>query len=245
MNNHLFKQQCLIVEGNVGAGKSTFLKILQKYFAVQTVFEPLYRWQHVVGDENLLDKFYKDTTRWAYTFQSYAFITRVLEQKINAEKNTTPVQILERSVYTDRYCFAKNCFEMGTISPLEWELYQEWFSWLVDNYTTKPDGFIYLQTDPQVCFDRMKNRNRTEENAIPLDYIQKLHNKHEEWLIKKNGVVPYIANTPVLVLECNEDFENNIVQQQLHVEKIAKFFKLEHCLIANHVTKEIEISCKK
>ena len=48
-----------IVEGNIGAGKSTFLKIIQKHLDVQVVFEPHEKWQKVIDGQNLLDKFYK------------------------------------------------------------------------------------------------------------------------------------------------------------------------------------------
>ena len=115
-------------EGNIGAGKSTFLNILRQNLEVDIIFEPTDKWQNIGTGGNLLDLFYKDTKRWAYTFQSYAFITRVesvLEhQAKSANKN---VQILERSVYCDRYCFAKNCFEHGNMSALEWQIYKEWF----------------------------------------------------------------------------------------------------------------------
>lgn len=217
-------QKCFILEGNIGAGKSTFLRIVKDRLAVQPVFEPCEKWQKVGGTENLLEKFYADTPRWAYTFQSYAFITRVLEQLEHAKKNTLGAQVLERSVYSDRYCFAKNCFELGTLSLLEWKLYQEWFNWLVDNYAIKPDGFIYLRTDPTVCFERLLKRNRKEEAAVPLSYLELLHNKHEDWLIKKEGVAEYITKTPVLVLECNADFEHDEQEQARHMAKIASFF---------------------
>lgn len=221
-------QKCFIVEGNIGAGKSTFLKIVQNYLNAQIVFEPHEKWQKVGGTENLLEKFYTDTSRWAYTFQSYAFITRVIEQEEHAKKNPFSVQVLERSVYSDRYCFAKNCFEMGTMTALEWKLYQEWFSWLVDNYTVKPDGFIYLHTDPIVCFQRLLKRNRKEEASVPLSYLEKLHEKHEDWLMKKKDVAPYIKKTPVLVLECNNDFEHSKQEQEKHMQKISSFFDVSY-----------------
>lgn len=224
---HPTQQKCFIVEGNIGAGKSTFLRKLQEYLNVQMVFEPHEQWQRVGGTENLLEKFYNDTTRWAYTFQTFAFVTRVMEQEKHAAVNQFPVQILERSVYSDRYCFARNCFELGTMNALEWKLYQEWFGWLVDNYTKKPDGFIYLRTDPNVCFERIVKRSRHEEAAVPLEYIQKLHDKHEDWLIHKKDVAPYLQETPVLVLDCNNEFENNHAEMENHVEKIASFM-MEH-----------------
>lgn len=220
------KQRCLIVEGNIGAGKSTFLAMLGRYLNTQLVFEPHEQWQNV-GDENLLDHFYKDTQRWAYTFQSYAFVTRVKAQEEHSKINTRPLQILERSVFSDRYCFARNSFDLGYMSSLEWQLYQEWFSWLVDSYTTKPDAFIYLRTDPTVCYERLVKRNRSEEKNVPLDYIQLLHKKHEDWLLHKKDVAPYLQNVPVLVLECNNDFEHSIAEQHKHIKSIVQFIEKE------------------
>jgi len=213
---------CLILEGNIGAGKSTFLKIIENNFDVEVVYEPHEQWQNVAG-ENLLDKFYKDTSRWSYSFQTYAFVTRVVQQEQYAQTSSYPVHILERSVYSDRYCFAKNCYEMGVMSALEWKLYQEWFEWLVYNYTQKPHGFIYLKTDPEVCYQRLLKRNRSEESTVDLEYLKMLHEKHENWLIKKKNVASYLKNVPVLELECNKDFQHDVVQQQKHLDTIERF----------------------
>lgn len=218
------KSKVLIVEGNIGAGKSTFLQMIKNYFDVQIIYEPDKKWQNVGDGENLLDMFYKDTKRWAYTFQTYAFVTRVVEQEQYALRYPGAVQIVERSVYADRYCFARNCYEMGTMSKLEWRLYQEWFSWLVDSYTTKPAGFIYLQVDPQVCYQRMLKRSRSAESAVPLEYLKMLHMRHEEWLVQKHEVSPVIKDVPVLVLNCNVDFEHQKAEQEKHIARIAEFF---------------------
>lgn len=218
----------LIIEGNIGAGKSTFLKIVNTFLDVEPVFEPHEKWQKVGGDQNLLDTFYKDIKRWSYTFQSYAFVTRVMEQEQAALRAASNVLVLERSVYSDRYCFAKNCFEMGLMSSLEWALYQEWFAWLVENYTPKPHGFIYLQTDPDICFNRLQKRNRSEESAVPLSYLEKLHEKHESWLIKKDAIAAYLHDVPVLRLECNKDFEHDLEEQEKHIKAIAEFFDVQH-----------------
>ncbi|MBT3455783.1 deoxynucleoside kinase [bacterium] len=223
-------KKCLIVEGNVGAGKSTFLSVVGKHINAQIVYEPHDKWQNVGDSGNLLENFYKDTPRWAYTFQSYAFITRILEQKIMAEKSHSPVQVLERSVHTDRYCFAKNCYEMGTMSALEWELYRGWFEWLAEGYSVKPDGFIYLQTNPKTCYKRLVKRNRSEESLVPISYLEKLHDKHEQWLVEKNNVADSIKNVPVLILQCDKEFENNELEQKEHVEKIMDFFNLAELL---------------
>jgi len=232
----------LVVEGNIGAGKSTFLQLLNKHLVIDPVFEPHERWQNVGGGENLLEKFYTDIRRWAYTFQTYAFVTRVLEQEKHLHKCVSGVQVLERSVYSDRYCFAKNCYEMGVMQPLEWKLYSDWFTWLVDGYATKPTGFIYLQTDPSVCYERLRKRNRHEEASVPLDYLKRLHEKHEDWLIKRTELVDYLADIPVVTLPCNLDFENNKDELEKHLETIVKRFKLEYRLINNHEESEQTVS---
>jgi len=74
-------RQVFVIEGNIGAGKSTFLRLLDQRLQIDPVFEPHDKWQNVGDGENLLEKFYTDIRRWAYTFQTYAFVTRVLEQE--------------------------------------------------------------------------------------------------------------------------------------------------------------------
>ena len=226
-----------MVEGNIGAGKSTFLRLIEKYLPVQIVYEPVDQWQQVAAGENLLERFYKDTKRWAYTFQSYAFITRVMEQQKKAIESRHGLQILERSVYSDRYCFAKNCFEMGTMSPLEWSLYQEWFDWLIENYVQKPDGFIYLRTSPEKSYERLKKRARSEEKVVPLEYLTLLHEKHEQWLISKESIAKSLVDVPVLVIEADKEFENYPAQMEAYVAQIAEFIDIKIPSLATHSAK--------
>jgi deoxyadenosine/deoxycytidine kinase len=230
-------QNIFILEGNIGAGKSTFLALIKEALPVQIVYEPVAQWQNVGAGENVLKKFYQDTQRWAYTFQSYAFITRIIEQKEYAKINTFDVQVLERSVYSDRYCFAKNCYEMGTMSSLEWSLYQQWFEWLVGNYVARPTGFIYLQTNPTICYERLTKRARSEEVGVSFEYLRLLHEKHEAWLIEKKDILSALHDVPVLVLNCDEDFENNLEVMNRFKDQIKNFinkhsFKQAASLIA-------------
>src|SRR5579885_483496 len=221
------RPRSFIIEGNIGAGKSTFVRLMQKHLDVHTVFEPHDKWQNVGGSgENLLERFYTDSQRWAYTFQSYAFITRVVLQEEQARLYPDAIHILERSVFSDRYCFAKNSFEMGLMNALEWKLYQEWFTWLVDNYVPRPDGFIYLQTDPEICYQRLLKRGRQEEAAVAKEYLQALHKKHEDWLIAKEGIAPMLQDVPVLVLSCNNDFEHSEQELSKHVTAVQNFIDM-------------------
>jgi deoxyadenosine/deoxycytidine kinase len=219
-------KKTLMLEGNIGSGKSTFLNTIQNHLPdITVVLEPTAQWQKLEGG-NLLDLFYRDTPRWAYTFQSFAFISRIKSQKdaFKAAPATQPL-ILERSIYCDRYCFAKNCFESGTMTALEWNLYTEWFSWLAEDTSIRPDGFIYLKATPQTCYQRLLKRNRSEEAGVSLHYLETLHNKHEDWLTHKKEVSKAIANVPVLTLDCNQEFETNEKVQEIFVEKIKEFIE--------------------
>jgi deoxyadenosine/deoxycytidine kinase len=211
------------LEGNIGAGKSTFLKLVERALVAQTIFEPHEKWQYV-GGENLLERFYADGHRWAYTFQTYAFVTRVMEQEAHARKSLFPLQILERSVFSDRYCFAKNAFEQGLMNALEWKLYQEWFSWLVEGYVAQPAGFIYLRTSPDICYERLKKRNRSEERNVTIEYLNTIHIKHEHWLIKRLDISSVEEQVPVLVLSVDKDFEHDQDEQLRLMVEIADFF---------------------
>lgn len=227
----LNRPPCFIIEGNIGAGKSTLVGLIENELPVKVVFEPHAQWQAVGGTENLLERFYKETERWAYTFQTYAFVTRVREQEKYAKEYPHFPQVLERSVYSDRYCFAKNCFESGSMNNLEWQLYQEWFSWLVDAYTPVPDGFIYLEADPEVCYKRLLKRDRHEEAGVPLSYLESLHAKHTQWLVEKQGISPRLAQVPVLRLNGNVDFEHNASERTKILHALRAFIsnaQLEH-----------------
>lgn len=62
---------------------------------------------------------------------------------------------------------------------------------------------VYLQTTPEVVYERMKQRGRSEETSVSLDYLKQLHDLHENWLI--HGVRHRPA--PVLVLNADLDIE--------------------------------------
>jgi|GEM_PF-178859 len=223
MNQEKLLPSTLIIEGNVGAGKSTLLKMIDRYLNTQIIFEPHERWQNINGD-NLLNHFYKNTSRWAYTFQCYAFITRVWEQQQAAKNSFSDIHILERSVYSDRYCFTNVLYANGNISDLEWSLYKEWWAWVVQEHVPEPTGFIYLKVDPELCYERIKKRSRSEESEVPYSYIKQLHDRHNNWLIEKQDVLPSLHKVPVLVIDGNEEFETNENKQQEIIEAIIKFF---------------------
>lgn len=98
------------IEGNIGSGKSTLLKLIKNQVkGAKVYFEPVVNWQAIKQNPklNLLEAFYKDPTRWAYTFQQYAHYSRLKSWiKIDVEGLT----FTERSMLSDREVFATNSF---------------------------------------------------------------------------------------------------------------------------------------
>jgi deoxyadenosine/deoxycytidine kinase len=200
------------LEGNVGTGKSTFLKHLEDS-KLQVMYEPVDQWMNMLNSngKNLLEEFYGDQQRYAYTFQSIAFRTRVKNLE-NCEKNT----IVERSIFTDANVFAKTCYEKGMMNDIEWEDYKDWFGWLANTFNIKPNGYIYLQASPNVSNERIKKRSRCGEETIPFDYLTELHRKHEEWLLNEDNV---------LILNVDENFENNPKKIEEMLIKVRNFIE--------------------
>jgi len=188
----------LCVEGNISAGKSTFLsQIIEgsvplKDAGTSIVLEPVDKWQRVEGcvrqastvgnTYNLLDKFYEDPHRFAYTFQHYVFMTRHL-QEIQSRGTSMSLRIMERSVFSDRMVFVESVYEKGWMTDFELSLFNGWYDPIVKvSPNLVPEGFIYLRTTAETCMRRLKVRARGEEVGIELEYLQTLHEKHEGWL---------------------------------------------------------------
>ncbi|XP_059261800.1 deoxyguanosine kinase, mitochondrial isoform X1 [Mustela nigripes] len=235
----------LSIEGNIAVGKSTFVKLLTKTYPEWHIApEPVATWQSVqaAGTRkaftaqslgNLLDMMYQEPARWSYTFQTFSFMSRLKvqlepfpEKLLKAKK---AVQVFERSVYSDRYIFAKNLFENGSLSDIEWYIYQDWHSFLLQEFASqlRLHGFIYLQATPQVCLKRLHQRARKEEKGVELAYLEQLHGQHEAWLVHKTTELHFEAllNIPVLVLDVNEDFSEEVTKQEELMKKVNTFVK--------------------
>ena len=172
----------ILFEGNIAAGKSTVGRRLAASELFAFVEEPVGAWQGEF-EENLLDLFYRDTNRWAFTFQLAAFTTRAKTWTEVLAMTDHRNVVLERSIYCDRYVFAKNCYQSGLMKKTEWQLYCKLWDWLESNWCAEPDKIVYLRTPAEVCLERIEARGRAEETTIPIEYLRDLERLHDEWLV--------------------------------------------------------------
>ncbi|XP_075882080.1 deoxycytidine kinase 2-like isoform X2 [Nelusetta ayraudi] len=236
------------IEGNIAVGKSTLARILQSACPDwEVVAEPLSKWQNIEttsskGSDsqpaatisNLLQMMYQDPQRWSYTFQTYSCMSRLRTQLLPPpdhllDSDGTPVQVYERSVYSDRYVFALNLFELDSINSTEWAIYQDWHSLLVEHFgrLVELEGIVYLRAPPELCMQRLQHRGRSEELGVELDYLDKLHNQHEKWLVERSTELHFekLKHVPVLQLDASLDFQNDPDIREQFIQKMRNFFE--------------------
>lgn len=200
------KRLTFCVEGNISVGKTTFLQrianeTLELQDLVEIVPEPIDKWQDIGPDHfNILDAFYAEPERYAYTFQNYVFVTRVMQEK-ESSSGLKPLRLMERSVFSDRMVFVRAVHEANWMNEMEISIYDSWFDPVVSSLPGLiPDAFIYLRASPDTCHKRMMLRKRTEEGGVSLEYLRDLHEKHESWLFPSqsgNHGTLSISNPPV------------------------------------------------
>ncbi|XP_010256479.1 PREDICTED: uncharacterized protein LOC104596850 [Nelumbo nucifera] len=218
------KRLTFCVEGNISVGKTTFLQrianeTLELRDLVEVVPEPISKWQDVGPDHfNILDAFYAEPQRYAYTFQNYVFVTRVMQERESAG-GVKPLRLMERSVFSDRMVFVRAVHEANWMNEMEISIYDSWFDPVVSCLPGLiPDGFIYLRASPDTCHKRMLLRKRAEEGGVTLDYLRDLHEKHDSWLFPFQSGNHGILSVSQLPLRMDSSLHPDIRDRVFYLE---------------------------
>uniref|UniRef100_A0A6C0I3G0 Deoxynucleoside kinase domain-containing protein n=1 Tax=viral metagenome TaxID=1070528 RepID=A0A6C0I3G0_9ZZZZ len=178
------------LEGNIGAGKSTLLESLKGEFdpTILILQEPVDIWTSIrdpATDETVIQCFYRDPAKYAFSFQVLAYATRLsLLRKMIADHPECRMIICERSLDADKHIFAKMLHEDGMIDEVQYKIYETFFNEFSASFAL--DGIIYLDVDPTICHERVAIRNRDGEEGISLDYLYRCREFHEGWLAQNS-----------------------------------------------------------
>ena len=119
------------IEGNIGSGKSTFVKELETYcnanikkMKIHFLQEPVDIWNNVQNAEgkNIIECYYTNQEKYAFPFQMMAYISRIHLLK-EALKQNYDIIITECCVHTDKNVFAQMLFDEGKIGEIEFKIY--------------------------------------------------------------------------------------------------------------------------
>ena len=215
-------QVIISVEGNISSGKSTFLNVIKEYNPqFNVVPEPLHEWQNVTapncGSYNLFNLMSMDLQKYSFPFQMITLNSHI--KMLSNAKRFEGVSILERSYHTNLNVFTKIARDKGYINDPEWTVYNVY----MNDYIIKPfgkkaiSGIVYVDTKPEVCYERLKPRGRIEEKGVDLDYLKLIDEYHKKWILSERPNILIIDNN--LDKLSSQDYKEDMMKLKAFIGK--------------------------
>lgn len=168
----------IILQGNIAAGKSTLLKSLDsnKYEIIDENMELFTNFKTF----NPLDLFYKKEIS-SFTFNTYLFT--IYMDLIKTKLSNKKINILCRSPIDSFKVFSQTSESTNSFEYFVGLELVKTFLLSLDDYKI---NIVYLDVSPEICINRLKNRNRNEECTVDLEYLQKLDTSYKKSLLEND-----------------------------------------------------------
>ncbi len=192
----------VIIEGVIGAGKTTLARILAERFNGQLVLERF--------EENpFLERFYKDRPRWAFQTQLAFLASRFRQQKALLSRD------LFHQVTIADYAFDKDrIFAHLNLTGDEVQLYETLYG-LMEPTTPRPDLVVYLQSSTERLMHNIRQRGRPYEANMDPAYIAALNEAYTYYFFR-------YTKSPLLIINAERiDFVKNLEELEELVRQIA------------------------
>ena len=185
----------IVVEGPIGAGKTSLARRLSERFDAQLVLEE-------PQANPFLERFYRDSARYAMATQlSFLF------QRISQLRDIAQRDLFSQSAVSDFLLEKDGLFARLTLSDDELALYQQIFEHLQPQ-APQPDLVIYLQATPDTLVERVQRRGIPMETGISEDYLRALADAYSRFFHHYESAPVLIVNTEHLnPVDRDEDFE--------------------------------------
>ncbi len=213
------------LEGNIGAGKSTIMKIISNQFHdVEFVEEPVNQWQNLNGC-NLLNSFYSDPKRWGFSFEFYSMLTKI-QALLKAADSDKPIIIIERSILSNKV-FMDLSNDLGKLDKMEYAMLINTYNFYLENVYPQIAGIIYLDTPVDECIRRITKRNRGEECTIEKSYLNSIKEKMDEMCNSSTMIVIRIDG----MYDCERDVKRvcDDIKRYLHPNDTPKAVIPDDC----------------
>lgn len=216
------------IEGNIGSGKSTLLKNLKNYCESPNHYgnykkiifleEPVTEWENIKDkkNRNIIEMFYNNQKRHAFSFQVLAFTTILSNIKKAVEVNPDAIIVVERSIYTTLHIFGKMLLDSKKIEQAHWQIFIKLFESFEKDISV--NKIVYVKTDPSICFNRIEKRARAGESKISHEYLENCDNYHTSMITK--------LNCDQLHLDGNVDIYEQPEQVNKWINQILEFASL-------------------
>lgn len=181
----------IVVEGSIGAGKTTLSTMMAEDFNAELVLEQF-------SDNPFLPKFYKDPIHYALSVEMHFLMDRYQQLK---------GLLSERDLFKDFVIgdyFIDKCiiFSKNNLLADEFNLFKTVFD-TISSYLPKPDLIIYLYNNTEVLLKNIAQRGREYEKEITADYLSNIQESYLNYFRQS-------VTMPVLLVESSKlDFVQN------------------------------------
>lgn len=203
----------IVVEGPIGAGKTSLARKLAERFGAQPVLE------EAMGNP-FLERFYRDSRRYALPTQLF-----FLFQRVNQLRDLAQHDLFSQAMVGDFLLDKDPLFARLTLDDDELRLYQQIFDSLSPQAPT-PDLVIYLQAQPDTLVERVQKRGIQMENSISEPYLRALAETYSRFFYHYDEAPLLIVNTEHLnPIDRDEDFAM-LVRQLAELRGRRSFFSI-------------------
>jgi deoxyguanosine kinase len=173
----------LVIEGNIGAGKTTFAKMLSSEFDAKLILERF--------EENpFLPKFYKDPEKYSFPLELSFLADRYGQLK----KELTNRDLFHQQTISDYYFMKSLIFAQNTLAQDEYNLYRNFFD-IIYERLPKPGLFVYLHLPEDQLISNIRKRGRDYEMSIDADYLKKIREGYFTFFSQQNDFPVLIVDT--------------------------------------------------
>lgn len=191
----LEKYRYIVVEGPIGAGKTTLAQRMADHLNGALLLEK--------PDKNpFLQEFYDDIPRYALQTQLF-----FLFQRANQLQGDAQTDMFTKVTVSDFLFDKDQLFARLTLSDAEYDLYQQIYRHLQPK-ATAPDLVIYLQASPATLIERVRQRGNTFEKNISEEYLWRLNESYTRFFHQYEDAPVMIINSENLnFVDSQEDFD--------------------------------------
>lgn len=206
------KYKYLVIEGNIGAGKTSLASLLAEETGSRLVLEAF-------SDNPFLAKFYEDPDRYAFQLE-LSFLSERYHQ-IKTELGHP--DLFGQSVISDYFLAKSFIFSKYNLKDDEMKLFEKLFS-IINLQAPKPDLYVYLHVPVEKLLENIRNRGRDYEKHIKYEYLKEVQEGYF-------GFFKSQQDMKILVLDTSRiDFVNNELDF-LQLKKV--IFEGEHSVGLN------------
>ena len=173
----------LVIEGNIGAGKTTFAKRLSEEYDAKLILEQF-------AENPFLPKFYNDPEKYSFALE----LSFLAERYGQLKKELTNRDLFHQNTIADYYFMKSLIFAQNTLAQDEYNLYRNFFD-IIYERLPKPDLFVYLHLPEDQLIVNIKKRGRDYEQSIDADYLKKIREGYFTFFSQQNDFPVLIVDT--------------------------------------------------